>query len=568
MAKVSKEERIKNINSPEAHKKSAETRKTNRLIRTVVYDELKEKLLKDDGHGKAYYQKFLDKFLDTALKYPDSKPGATVAETIFQKELLQMLDEQHEKEMNKDRDFQRYRLIKDFFKEQRDVILETNHSKRMIVCCSRRAGKTDLASGAINYAAIIPDSRIIYINLTFTNAINQIWNNTIKRAETMGLEISKSSKADGTIEFGNGSSLRIMGNPNNSEIEKLRGEAKVSLIIIDEFFHQRNMQYAIDEVISPLMADRRDSTLLCMGTPPRLAKTYGEKCWSEKGWKKFHWTMFDNPYMPDPQDYLEEYCNNKGISIDSPFIQREYFGKIGVYDTEALVFKDRKTYNVFDKNEPITGICIGVDYGFSDYNAVISVAYNKSTKRSWVVKESKFNKAGVSDIINTIMEHYNYAVELCNINRIDKENIFIYADTNEESITYDLMNKYHLPAFNCYKYDKAYAIQLLAEELRTGRMQIPNNGILDNEMEQILYQRDDEDSIIPQIDEEIGIHPDAAMALLYASRKIFFDMDYEISFKEKQPEASIYKKTETGTIIGVVDDSSRNGDFQNIGLIG
>lgn len=568
MPKISREKRIENINSPEAHRKSAETRKTNRLIRTVVYDELKEKLLKEDGHGKAYYQKFLEKFLDTALKYPDSKPGATVAETIFQKELLQMLDEQHEKEMNKDRDFQRYRLIKDFFKEQRDVILETNHSKRMIACCSRRAGKTDLASGAINYAAIIPDSRIIYINLTFTNAINQIWNNTIKRAETMGLEISKSSKADGTIEFGNGSSLRIMGNPNNSEIEKLRGEAKVSLIIIDEFFHQRNMQYAIDEVISPLMADRRDSTLLCMGTPPRLAKTYGEKCWGEKGWKKFHWTMFDNPYMPDPQEYLEEYCKNKGISIDSPFIQREYFGKIGVYDTEALVFKDRKTYNIFDKNEPITGICIGVDYGFSDYNAVISVAYNKNTKRSWVVKESKFNKAGVSDIINTIMEHYNYAVELCNINRIDKENIFIYADTNEESITYDLMNKYHLPAFNCYKYDKAYAIQLLAEELRTGRMQIPNNGILDNEMEQILYQRDDEDSIIPQIDEEIGIHPDAAMALLYASRKIFFDMDYEISFKEKQPEASIYKKTESGTIIGVVDDSSKNGDFQNIGLIG
>ena len=568
MAKISREKRIENINSPEAHKKSAETRKTNRLIRTVVYDELKEKLLKEDGHGKAYYQKFLDKFLDTALKFPDSKPGATVAETIFQKELLQMLDEQHEKEMNKDRDFQRYRLIKDFFKEQRDVILETNHSKRIISCCSRRAGKTDLASGAINYAAIIPDSRIIYINLTFTNAINQIWNNTIKRAETMGLEISKSSKADGTIEFGNGSSLRIMGNPNNSEIEKLRGEAKVSLIIIDEFFHQRNMQYAIDEVISPLMADRKDSTLLCMGTPPRLAKTYGEKCWSEKGWKKFHWTMFDNPYMPDPQEYLEEYCKNKGISIDSPFIQREYFGKIGVYDTEALVFKDRKTYNVFDKNEPITGICIGVDYGFSDYNAVISVAYNKSTKRSWVVKESKFNKAGVSDIINTIMEHYNYAVELCNINRIDKENIYIYADTNEESITYDLMNKYHLPAFNCYKYDKAYAIQLLAEELRTGRMQIPNNGILDNEMEQILYQRDDEDSIIPQIDEEIGIHPDAAMALLYASRKIFFDMDYEISFKEKQPVASNYKKTETGTIIGIVDDSSRNGDFQNIGTVG
>ena len=567
----SKEQAIKNLEkarTPEGKAKNIESRMANHALKTAVYDNLKSALASQDKKGVAYYSSFIQKFLDMAKKDPNSKCGQIVAQAIFQQDILTLLDEQHEKEMSKDRDFQRYRLIKDFFKEQRDVILETNHSKRIIACCSRRAGKTDLASGAINYAAIIPESRIIYINLTFTNAINQIWNNTIKRAGAAGIEITNSSKADGTIEFGNGSSLRIMGNPNNSEIEKLRGESKVSLIIIDEFFHQRNMQYAIDEVISPLMADRKDSTLLCIGTPPRLAKTYGEKCWGEKGWKKFHWTMFENPYMPDPQEYLEDYCKNKGISIDSPFIQREYFGKMGVYDTEALVFKDRKTYNVFDKNEPITGVCIGVDYGFSDYNAVISVAYNKDTKKSWVVKESKFNKAGVSDIIEVIQEHYNEAVELCNINRIDKENIYIYADTNEESITYDLMNKYHLPAFNCYKYDKIYAIQLLSEELRTGRMKIPNNGILDTEMEQILYQRDDaDDSILPEIDEEIGIHPDAAMALLYATRKVFFDMDYAISFKETQPATSNYKKTESGTIIGIVDDTN-NGDFTDIGTIG
>lgn len=568
MARVSKEKRIENINTPEAHKKGAATKHANALMRNVVYEELKSRLLKEDGRGKAYYQKFLDKFLDTALKFPDSKPGATVAETIFHKELLQMLDEQHEKEMNKDRDFQRYRLIKEFFKEQRDVILETNHSKRIIACCSRRAGKTDLASGAIGYAAIIPDSRIIYINLTFTNAINQIWNNTLKRAEAAGLVISRSSKAEGTIEFGNGSSLRIMGNPNNAEIEKLRGESKVSLIIVDEFFHQRNMQYAIDEVISPLMADRKDSTLLCIGTPPRLAKTYGEKCWGEKGWKKFHWTMFDNPYMPEPMEYLEDYCKNKGITMDSPFIQREYFGKIGVYDTEALVFKGRHTYNKFDENEPITNVAIGVDYGHTDFTAVISVAYNKTEKKSWITKETKFNRAGVSDIIEAIKEHYNEAKKLCNLNHISKDCIYIYADTDRQEITQDLITKYNLPAFNCYKYDKMYAVSLLAEELRTGRMKIPNNGILDEEMEQILYQRsDDDDSILPAFDEEIGIHPDAAMALLYASRKVFFDMDYDIAFKESEPKMSDYIKTPDGTIIEVAP-LSKGGDYEDIGVIG
>ena len=568
MARLPKEKRIENINSPEAHKKSAETKRANALIKNAVYEELKAKLLKEDGKGKAYYQKFLDKYLDTALKYPDSKPGSTVAETIFQKELLQMLDEQHEKEMNKDRDFLRYRLIKEFFKEQREVILETNHSKRIIACCSRRAGKTDLASGSIVYASIIPDSRIIYINLTFTNAINQIWNNTMKRVEAAGIGISSSSKADGTIEFSNGSSLRIMGNPNNSEIEKLRGESKVSLIIVDEFFHQRNMQYAIDEVISPLMADRKDSTLLCIGTPPRLAKTYGEKCWSEPGWKRFHWTMFDNPYMPEPMKYLEDYCKNKGITMDSPFIQREYFGKIGVYDTEALVFRDRKTYNRFDENEAITNVAIGIDYGHTDFFSVISVAYNKTEKKSWITKETKFNRAGVSEMFDAILEHYNEAKKLCNLNHISKDCIYIYADTDRQEITQDLITKYDLPAFNCYKYDKMYAVSLLSEELRTGRMKIPHNGVLDNEMEQILYKRsDDDDSILPAFDEEIGIHPDAAMALLYASRKVFFDMDYDIAFKESEPKMSDYIKTPGGTIIEVAP-LSKGGDYEDMGVIG
>lgn len=566
--KTTSKENLKKAHTPEAVAKQQASRKANVLIRNAVYDELKAALVKDNAKGISYYSEFIQKFLDKAKKDPESRCGQVVASTIFQQELLAMLDEQHEKEMAKDKDFTRYRLIKDFFHEQREVIYETNHSKRIIACCSRRAGKTDLASGAINYAAIIPDSRIIYINLTFTNAINQIWNNTIKRAEEAGLVITKSSKADGTIEFSNGSSVRIMGNPNNAELEKLRGESKVSLVIIDEFFHQRNMQYGVDEVISPLMADRKDSTLLCIGTPPRLAKTYGEKCWSEPGWKKFHWTMFDNPYMPDPQEYLEEYCKNKGITIDSPFVQREYYGKIGVYDTEALVFKGRQTYNDYDDNEPITDIAIGVDYGFSDYNSVITVVYNKQTKKSFVLSESKFNKAGVSDIIECIQSHYKIAKTICNQNHIGTDHIYIYCDTNEESITFDLINKYHLPAFNCYKYDKAYAIELLAEELRTGRMKIPHNGILDEEMEQVLYKRDEEtDAVLPEIDEEIGIHPDATMALLYASRKIFFDMDYDIGFKETKPQTSDYITDNTGTILGV-DENRHNDQFDDMGIIG
>lgn len=553
------------MHTPEARKKAAANGSETIMVKNAIYEHLKQGLL-SSKKGSPFYQQFIDKYLSTALKDINSKPAQTVAGTIFSEKILQMLDEEHAKEMAEAKDFQRYRLIKDFFQQQRDVILETNHQKHILVCCSRRAGKTDMSAAAIVNAALTPNSRIIYINLTFTNAIRQIWDKVIETSGKTGLIITSSHKNEGDIIWHNGSSLRIMGNSNNSEIDKLRGESQVSLVVIDEFFHQRNMAYGIDEVISPLLTDRRDSTILCMGTPPRIANTYGEKCWNEKGWKKYHWTMFDNPYIPDPEGYIQQLLERKGITIDAPFIQREYFGKIGVYDTEALVFRDRTTYNTYDDNFPVTDITIGVDYGDSAYNAIVTLVYNRNTRESYVVKEDKFNRAGVEEITRKIIEHYNEAVSIAEKNRCSPDIIKIFADTNAEAITRDLMKKHHLPAYNTYKYDKTYAIELLVDELRSERMKIPHNGLLDEEMRQILWQRDEDDNIVAEFDEEIGIHPDIMMALLYASRKMYSDFKYDIKYQEIEVKTSDYIKDSTGTIIDYND--KENDSFEDMGVIG
>ena len=70
-----------------------------------------------------------------------------------------------------------------------------------------------------------------------------------------------------------------------------------------------------------------------------------------------------------------------------------------------------------------------------------------------------------------------------------------------------------------------------------------------------------------EIDEEIGIHPDAMMALLYASRKVFFDMDYQIDYKETPPKSSDYRVSDSGTIIELAD-ANPDGDFDDMGIIG
>ena len=111
----------------------------------------------------------LNNYLKQALKDPNGRPATTVASMIFTPDILTALDASHEREMANDINFALYKLNEDYFQEQRDVLVEINHSKKILVCCSRRAGKSYFCAGAIVKSALKnPGSRIIYIE-TFAN---------------------------------------------------------------------------------------------------------------------------------------------------------------------------------------------------------------------------------------------------------------------------------------------------------------------------------------------------------------------------------------------------------------
>lgn len=525
----------KNKHSPEADRKRADTFAVKKLIKGEVNEYIRKTLLSPVGKNEnPFYRELLDRVTKEGLKDPNSPIGMYLFKEIMREGVLDILDAETEKFLSKDVDFYQYRLQKRLFKEQKDVFNDFT-AKKIAVMCSRRAGKTEGNSDIIVRTAAIPNSPILYINLTFENAIRQMFDRVVAEAERIELTITKQSKSAGYIYFANGSSVLFKGNKDRSEADKMQGD-KYRLVIIDEAQSQVNMNYLVDTIIRPMLADYSDSQLILTGTPPRRKGTYFEAAFTNPEWTTYSWDMFKNPYIKDPQLMIQDICNEKGLTIDSPLIQREFYGKIA-YDTEAQVFKGYKVYSGQVPPSFIpTHIYEGVDFGYADYNGVVVLAANVEQRQAYITYERKFNKATVTEIIESVREGFENGKRLL-LERnpgADLSNCQIFTDTNEKSITYELSQTYGLPAYCAYKYDKALAIEQLAEECRTGRIMNIENGEIVNEFEQTLYKRDDLDNITSELDD--AYHPDITMALLYASRQYFYDCGLEAGGESKNKQ--------------------------------
>ena len=506
-----------------------ELKEVSKLIKGDIYKSIRQALVSPDEKTKhSIVNDFVPAFLKEAVKNPTGVAGQYLAKQLFQDDIISSLDAQTEKLLSKDIDFLEYRIMKQLFKQQREVFLD-NMVRRKCVMCSRRAGKTELNARLLCRACAEPNSPCLYVNLTFANAINQTFEKILDCAKAIELPVQSSSKADGFIIFANGSSITFKGNTNKAEADKIRGY-KYRLAIIDEAQSQVNMNYLINEVVEPLLMDFADSTLILTGTPPRVKNTFFEKAWNSKGWQNYHWTMFENPYIPNAEEQLEKICEEKGLTEESDFIQREYFGVIA-YDTEAQVFKGYQTYEEIPEDFMPTDVVIGVDFGFSDYNGVVSLAFNRNTMECYAFHENKFNKSTSTAVIECIKNHYENA-KMFMVDRakklnkdVDLSDITIVTDSNEKTICYELSVNEKLPAYPCYKYDKVMAISQLSDWCRTGKIKVPKDGYLAEEFDMTVYKRDDNDNITSEIDD--SYHPDIADALLYASRQMWFAVGAE-----------------------------------------
>lgn len=498
----------------------------NKHLDDAVADVIINEMFSITKEGdKSWIEEYAHNYLQEAKNDPKSNAANKIASALFNDNFVNQLQEYLSRQAEKDLDFYKYQIRTQLYDKQQNVFDDEIDKKHLIIN-SRRSGKTFLMGRLLAKNLLLQDAHCVYINRNSSAAIRQIKQPLEDAIHKIGLKCIKGSVENQEMYFENGSQLLIIGNNNASDVDKLRGE-RISCCIMDECGHQRNTRQLMREVIDPALKDYgKEARLYMVGTPPRNKGTYVEDVWNhaiERGWKLWHWTFMDNPAIPDRESVIEEVCKENGCDKDSAFIRREYFGEMNAYDSDALWIK-KYVYNKDERipNTPLLAY-VGVDWGYEDKAAVVSIVASKQAQRGWIVNSWSESQNGIVEISNEIKRQVEY---LKNNYNLEKEPMII-CDNNEKGAVWDLFNTYKLRnVFTAYKYDLDYAEDQLNELFGTNKFMIvndPSNRVLED-IENSMWKRDEEsDRILHELDDEIW-HPNALMAILYISRQFCFDV--------------------------------------------
>ena len=533
------------------------TRKMRR-VQPEIDQAIQDKLFSKDKNGHSFIVSFVSKCIDEAKKDPNSRMGVYMADKIFGSgDLITRLDSEVNKAMARDTAFQQYQIRNTLYDKQQEVF-DNFIDKFILVINSRRSGKTEMMGRLLAKRVCKPDQHCVYINRSFDAAVRQIQKPLETALEAAGLHYTGTING-GKIEFDNGSWILIVGNNNAADVNKLRGE-RIALCLCDECGHMRHLRELMNEIIGPATMDYEDSQIIMVGTPPRTKNGFVQELWEKGKVRKYHWTFMDNPFIPNKENVIKETCEMFGVSPDSNFIKREYYGDMYAYDTEAIYVKH------YDKSEPdkdklYSHAYVGVDWGYEDKAAVVGMVADKNNKKLYIVKDWSEAKKGVVEISARVQE----MVEYLKANyRLDREPQVI-CDTNEKSAAQDLYTTYHISNVTlAYKYDLNYALDQLADWFTASTVVLSNNAKATIEdADNMVWKRDEEtDQIIHELDDD-SYHGNAMFAVLYASRQFAYDVMGLIA--ENKPAKEITNAQEMVQQYETFEDSRTPNGLMELG---
>lgn len=222
-------------------------------------------------------------------------------------------------------------------------------ARHILALCSRRVGKTTgIAGRNAKRSMDQPNGNRIYIALTKDQARSIMWEPIWKPLCAKWQLPVDHNETRMVTSFNNGAHVRFTGTDDVRHIETELGAA-LDEATIDEAQSQGDnvLVPLVERILPPALADRR-GTLLLAGTIPEVEAGLFWKLWQKSNYSKHNFNVFQNPHFRDAMVRLQEHLDaNPGLTIDSPIIQREWFGRF-VFDKSATAYTYDPNLNGYD----------------------------------------------------------------------------------------------------------------------------------------------------------------------------------------------------------------------------
>jgi hypothetical protein len=491
------------------------------LTKATFYQGLRDYLEVTGGDGKNRLNRFIESFFESAL---DGKgwQANMLAERLLEKDFLDKITTQLDAGRREDEDFMAYRCIKDTFGQQ--MAYAMSNSRLSLAMAGRRAGKTDGNFRAVAAQASRPGSIILILGLTFSTAEQLYWDKIVSLLDALGLQREIESRTEGHLKLENGSEVFFRGNSTRDEREKLRG-FKWSLVIVDEAQSQKALPYLLDDILGPACVDLKGRIKLS-GTGPRVRGTYWEQLWTAPGMDRYSWNLMANPFIPDGEAELARVRETKALTETSPLYVREYLGQIA-YDDDALVFRlgeanyfDDAAFLAWLRIIPPTDLRLsgGLDIGFEDADGFAILCHAINRPERWLIHEYKARREGTQALADAVKAGIAKVKALPGLAAAP---LVVYTDEGGggKKTSFDLSDTYGLPCQPAYKQEKALGIEMMQDDVRTGKLKVRNGGSFADEALKTVFRRNERDELTREVDDDT-YHPDLADAILYALRPI------------------------------------------------
>lgn len=400
-----------------------------------------------------------------------------------------------------------------------------------VAVCSRRAGKTiSCAAHLIHTCINTPNITCLYITLSRNNAKKIIWKELLQINDKFKLS-GGTDETELSMSFPNGSTLYLSGAKDQSEIEKFRG-LSIKLCYIDECqSFKEYIKDLIDDIIGPALMDYAGSLCL-IGTPAPVPSGYFHDCAVKNDtWSKHGWTFWDNPHIElksgkTHQEILDRELKRRGVPVNDPSIQREWFGK-WILDLNSLLLQYKPEINDYNHlPQAKYNYILGIDVGWKDADALCILAWSEHDPVTYLVEEVVAAKQGITELVEqaqALMAKYDVYKIVMDMGGLGKK------------IGEEMIRRHKIPVEAAEKQRKMENIAFLNDALRRGHFKASKDSRF--VQDSYLVEIDRDKSTPERIKISDRFHSDIIDAVLYA-----FKLSPAYAYEPEKPKPKIGTK--------------------------